>query len=52
MLSSLSSVLSGVPADKQRWYEIKVFERDEKIGEQISYDKNAAEAIMKAPFSK
>ena len=52
VLSSLSSVLSGVPADKQRWYEIKVFERDEKIGEQISYDKNAAEAIIAAAEEK
>ena len=52
VISSLSSVLSGVPADKQRWYEIKVFERDEKIGEQISYDKNAAEAIIAAAEEK
>ena len=52
VLSSLSSVLSGVPADKKRWYEIKVFERDEKIGEQISYDKNAAEVIIAAAEEK
>ena len=52
VLASLSSVLSGVPADKKRWYEIKVFERDEKIGEQISYDKNAAEVIIAAAEEK
>ena len=51
-LSSLSAVLGSVPVDKQRWYEIKVFERDEKIGDQISYDKNAAEAIITAVEEK
>ena len=46
VLDSLRPVLSGVPEDKQRWYEIKVFERDEKIGDQITYDKAAAEKII------
>ena len=48
VLDSLRPVLSGVPEDKQRWYEIKVFERDEKIGDQITYDKDAAEKIIAA----
>ena len=52
VLDSLRPVLSGVPADKQRWYEIKVFERDEKIGDQITYDKAAAEKIIKAAEEK
>ena len=52
VLESLRSVLNGVPVDKQRWYEIKVFERDEKIGDQISYDKNAAEKIIAAAEEK
>ena len=52
VLDSLRPVLSGVPADKQRWYEIKVFERDEKIGDQITYDKAAAEKIIAAAEAK
>ena len=48
VLDSLRPLLSEVPQDKQRWYEIKVFERDEKIGDQITYDKNAAEKIIAA----
>ena len=48
VLDGLRPVLSGVPEDKQRWYEIKVFERDEKIGDQITYDKDAAEKIIAA----
>ena len=48
VLNSLCPILSGVPQDKQRWYEIKVFERDEKIGDQITYDKEAAEKIIAA----
>lgn len=46
VLDSLRPILSDIPADKQRWYEIKVFERDEKIGDQITYDKAAAEKII------
>ena len=46
VLTSLRPILNGVPEDKQRWYEIKVFERDEKIGDQITYDKDAAEKII------
>ena len=52
VLDSLRPILSGVPEDKKRWYEIKVFERDEKIGDQISYDKAAAEKIIKAAEEK
>ena len=52
ILDSLRGVLSDVPADKQRWYEIKVFERDEKIGDQIRYDKDAAEKIIAAAEEK
>ena len=52
VLTSLRPVLSGVPQDKQRWYEIKVFERDEKIGDQITYDKDAAEKIIAAAEAK
>ena len=48
VLDSLRPLLSEVPQDKQRWYEIKVFERDEKIGDQITYDKDAAEKIIAA----
>ncbi len=46
VLDNLRPVLNNVPEDKQRWYEIKVFERDEKIGDQITYDKEAAEKII------
>ena len=52
VLDSLRPVLGDVPADKQRWYEIKVFERDEKIGDQITYDKAAAEKIIAAAEEK
>ena len=52
VLDSLRPLLSEVPQDKQRWYEIKVFERDEKIGDQITYDKNAAEKIIAAAEEK
>ncbi len=52
VLESLRPVLGNVPADKERWYEIKVFERDEKIGDQMSYDKAAAEKIIKAAEEK
>lgn len=52
VLDSLRPILSGVPEDKKRWYEIKVFERDEKIGDQISYDKAVAEKIIKAAEEK
>ena len=52
VLDSLRPLLSEVPQDKQRWYEIKVFERDEKIGDQITYDKNAAETIIAAAEEK
>ena len=48
VLGSLRPVLNNVPEEKQRWYEIKVFERDEKIGDQITYDKEAAEKIIAA----
>ena len=52
VLDSLRPLLSDVSADKQRWYEIKVFERDEKIGDQIRYDKDAAEKIIAAAEEK
>ena len=52
VLDSLRPVLNNVPEDKQRWYEIKVFERDEKIGDQITYDKDAAEKIIAAAEAK
>ena len=52
VLDSLRPLLSEVSQDKQRWYEIKVFERDEKIGDQITYDKNAAETIIAAAEKK
>ena len=52
VLDNLRPVLSGVPEDKQRWYEIKIFERDEKIGDQITYDKASAEKIIAAAEAK
>ena len=52
VLDNLRPVLNNVPQDKQRWYEIKVFERDEKIGDQITYDKAAAEKIIAAAEEK
>ena len=51
-LESLRPVLGNIPQDKQRWYEIKVFERDEKIGDQMSYDKEAAEKIIASAEEK
>ena len=52
VLEDLRPLLGSVPSDKQRWYEIKVFERDEKIGDQITYDKDAAEKIIAAAEAK
>ena len=52
VLDNLRPILNSVPQDKQRWYEIKVFERDEKIGDQITYDKEAAEKIIAAAEAK
>ena len=51
-LESLRPVLGNIPQDKQRWYEIKVFERDEKIGDQMSYDKEAAEKVIASAEEK
>ena len=52
VLEDLRPLLGSVPSDKQRWYEIKVFERDEKIGDQITYDKDAADKIIAAAEAK
>ena len=52
VLDSIRPVLGNIPQDKQRWYEIKVFERDEKISDQMSYDKEAAEKIIAAAEEK
>ena len=34
-----------MPAEQQRWYAIKIFERDEKVLEQLQLDKQLAEHI-------
>ena len=32
------AAVHGMPADRQRWYAIKIFERDEKVLEELSLD--------------
>ncbi len=35
----------GLPEEQQRWYAIKLFERDEKVAEQLGLDKTALDHI-------
>ncbi len=37
----------GLPEEQQRWYAIKIFERDEKVLEQLSVSKDVLEHIEK-----
>ena len=39
--------LSNVPSEKQRWYSIKLFERDEKAVEQLKLDQSVLDHIEK-----
>ena len=39
--------LKNVPEDQKRWYAIKVFERDDKVLEQLSLSESAKQAIEK-----
>ncbi len=36
-----------MPLEQQRWYAIKIFERDEKVLEQLKLDKTVLEHIEK-----
>ena len=47
-LASIGDTLCNVPASQKRWYEIKAFERDNKIADKVTYDTAAAESIIKA----
>lgn len=39
------AALHSMPAEKQRWYAIKIFERDEKVLEQLKLDHNTMNHI-------
>jgi len=39
------AAVHGLPAEQQRWYAIKIFERDEKVLEQLKLDKAVLEHI-------
>lgn len=39
------AVLHGVPEEQQRWYAIKIFERDDKVIEQLGMEKQIATHI-------
>lgn len=39
------AVLHKLPEDEQRWYAIKIFERDEKVMKKLSIDKNVLNHI-------
>ena len=39
------AVLHDLPAEQQRWYAVKIFERDEKIAEKLNIDPKIAEHI-------
>ena len=39
------AVVHGMPEEQQRWYAIKVFERDEKVIEQLKLDKETLDHI-------
>jgi len=41
------AVVHGMPDEQQRWYAIKVFERDEKVLEQLHMDPSVMEHIEK-----
>ena len=41
------AALSNVPSEKQRWYSIKLFERDEKAVEQLKLDQSVLDHIEK-----
>ncbi len=45
-LSQISDVCAGsVPADNMRWYAVKLFERDEKIMEQLKLSKSILDRV-------
>ena len=39
------TALKEIPAEQQRWYAVKVFERDEKVLEQLKLDEAALQAV-------
>ena len=41
------AVVHNLPEERQRWYAIKLFERDDKVLEQLSLDKDVLEHIEK-----
>ena len=41
------AVLHDIPEEKQRWYAVKIFERDEKVIKSLSLDKNVRSHIEK-----
>ena len=41
------AALHGLPEEKQRWYAVKIFERDEKVLEKLNIDKDVMEHIEK-----
>ena len=41
------AVVHGLPEEQQRWYAVKIFERDEKVLEKLNIDKTVLEHIEK-----
>ena len=41
------AAVHGMPEEQQRWYAIKIFERDEKVLEKLAIDKDTLEHIEK-----
>ena len=41
------AVVHNLPEERQRWYAIKIFERDDKVLEQLNLDKDVLEHIEK-----
>ena len=41
------ATVHNMPEERQRWYAIKLFERDEKVAEELNIDKNIIDHIKK-----
>ncbi|MCC8111597.1 MAG: ferrous iron transport protein B [Ruminococcus sp.] len=47
-ITDISEKLANVSKEQKRWYAVKVFERDEKILEQLKISNNLAESIIQS----
>lgn len=45
ILTNITDSLGDVPEERKRWYAVKVFERDEKVLEELKLPESAAEKI-------